>query len=279
MSLELAEQSIQLLTCHISNFVIVHHKKTNPNLEKSVTSVFFCHWSLLMPLAPSEQSIQLLISYHQLKTWSLLFKDNQSKSWEKVWANWNCLSLVTSHVVGTSRAEHTTSYMSFMQMKTLSSFTTRQPIQILKKVWPLFFCHWSLIMLLAPAGQSMQLLICHVGRWRLCHRSPQDNQSKSREKVWPLVFFVTGDGVYDTWEQFIAGVHKLGTSSTALKRIKIVPVCEAINSSCRFFSIQIFGVMPPNWNGLLPWWLPLASAEQSIQLFICHTSRLRLCYR
>jgi hypothetical protein len=61
------------------------------------------------------------------------FKDNQSKSWEKVWTNWNCLSLVTSHVVGTSRAEHTTSYMSYKQMKTLSSFTTRQPIQILKK--------------------------------------------------------------------------------------------------------------------------------------------------
>ncbi len=44
------------------------------------------------------------ISYHQLKTWSLLSKDKQSKSWEKVWANWNCLSLVTSHVVGTKRA-------------------------------------------------------------------------------------------------------------------------------------------------------------------------------
>ena len=73
------------------------------------------------------------ISHHQLKTWSLLSKDNQSKSWDKVWANWYCLSLVTSHVVGTSRAQHTTSYMSYKQMKTLSSFTTRQPIQILKK--------------------------------------------------------------------------------------------------------------------------------------------------
>ena len=55
-----------------------------------------CHCSLLMLLAPAEQSIQLLIgaeqqllfiSYHQLKTWSLLSKDNQSKSWEKVWEN------------------------------------------------------------------------------------------------------------------------------------------------------------------------------------------------
>jgi hypothetical protein len=80
------------------------------------------------------------ISHHQLKTWSLLSKDNQSKSWEKVWANWNCLSLVTSHVVGTSRAEHTTSYMSYKQRKTLSSFTTRQPIQVLKKsVTSVFF--------------------------------------------------------------------------------------------------------------------------------------------
>ena len=73
------------------------------------------------------------ISYHQLKTWSLLSKDNQSKSWEKVWANWNWLSLVTSHVVGNSRAEHTISYMSYKQMKTLSSYTTRQLIQVLKK--------------------------------------------------------------------------------------------------------------------------------------------------
>ena len=71
------------------------------------------------------------------------------------------MSLVTSHVVGTSRAEHTTSYMSFKQMKTLSLFTTRQPIQILKK------------------GVTSGVV-------------------------------VTGDGVYDTWDQFIAGVHKTG---------------------------------------------------------------------
>ena len=32
-------------------------------------------------------------------------------------------------------------------------------------------------------------------------------------------------------------------------------------------------------TGCSPWWLLLASAEQSIQLFICHTSRLRLCYQ
>ncbi len=45
------------------------------------------------------------------------------------------LSLITSHAVSTSRAEHTitTSYMSYKQTKTLSSFTARQPIQILGK--------------------------------------------------------------------------------------------------------------------------------------------------
>ena len=46
-------------------------------------------------------------------------------------------------------------------MNTLSSFTARQPIQILGKG--------------VTSGT-----------------------------------FVTGDGVYDTWEQFIAGVHKAG---------------------------------------------------------------------
>jgi hypothetical protein len=63
--------------------------------------------------------------------------------------------------VSASRAEHTTSYMSNQQTKTLSSFTARQPIQIL--------------------GKGVTSLV-----------------------------FVTGDGVYDTWDQFIAGVHKAG---------------------------------------------------------------------
>ena len=92
--------------------------------------------------------------------WILLSEGNQSKSWEKVWANWNCLSLVTSYVVGTSIAEHTTSDMSYKQMKTLSSFTTRQPIQILKKsVTSVFFVVDHFLMLLAPVEQSIQLLI------------------------------------------------------------------------------------------------------------------------
>jgi hypothetical protein len=71
MSLELAEQSIQLLTRHISRWGLCHHSP----------------------------------------------QDNQSKSWKK------CdlcffLSLITYHAISTSRAEHTTSYMSYQQTKT-----------------------------------------------------------------------------------------------------------------------------------------------------------------
>ncbi len=47
-------------------------------------------------------------------------------------------------------------------------------------------CHWSLLMSLALAKQCIQLLTCHISRWRLSHPSPQDNQSKSWKKVWLL---------------------------------------------------------------------------------------------
>ncbi len=129
------------------------------------------------------------VSNQQIKPWSLLSEGNQSKSWEKVW---NCLSLVTSRVVGTSRAEHTTSYMSYKQMRTLSSFTTRQPIQILKKVWPLFVL--SLITSHAISTSRAEHTTSYMSyqQTRLCHRSPQDNQSKSWEKVWPLVLLSLG---------------------------------------------------------------------------------------
>ncbi len=132
------------------------------------------------------------ISYQQKKTWSLSSKGNQSKSWEKVWANWNCLSLVTSHVVGTSRAEHTNSYMSYKQMKTLSSYTTRQPIQILKKSVTSVFL--SLITSHAISTCRAEHTTSYRSRattsfisyhqlksWSLLSK---DNQSKSWEKVW-----------------------------------------------------------------------------------------------
>ncbi len=64
-------------------------------LKRSVTSVFL---SLITSHAISTSRAEhttsyrgrattSFISYHQLKTWSLLSKDNQSKSWEKVWEN------------------------------------------------------------------------------------------------------------------------------------------------------------------------------------------------
>ena len=131
------------------------------------------------------------VSYRQIKTWSLLSEGNQSKSWEKVWANWNCLSLVTSHVVGTSRAEHTTSYMSYKQMKTLSSFTTRQPIQVLKKsVSSVFFVldHFSRHKpsraehTTSYRGRATTSFISYhqLKTWSLLYK---DNQSKSWEKL------------------------------------------------------------------------------------------------
>ncbi len=187
------------------------------------------------------------VSYQQIKPWSLLSEGNQSKSWENVWANWNCLSLVTSHVFGTSRAEQTTSYMSYKQMKTLSLFTTRQPIQILKKVWPLFFL--SLITFHAVSttqGRAYNFLYVIISRGRLCHYSPQNNQSKSREKVWPLVLLSLGMVSMTPGNSLLLVYIRLGISSKGKKRMKIVPVCEAINSSRRVFSIQILGVMPSN---------------------------------
>jgi hypothetical protein len=107
-----------------------------------------CHCSLLMLLAPAEQSIQLLQgaeqqlpfrSYHQLKT---------------------------------------------CYLKTINLNLGRRCGQTE------IVCHWSLLMLLELAEQSIQLLTFHISRWRLCHRSPQDNQSGSWKKVWPLFFSV-----------------------------------------------------------------------------------------
>ena len=161
-----AEQSIQLFICHSSRLRhCYHYLQDNIYNESLFISIYsgnqsksqekgWANWyclslftSHVVSTSRAEHTTSYrgrattsFIPYHQLKTWSLLSKDNQSKSLEKVWENWNCLSLVTSHVVGTGRAEHTTSYMSYKQMKTLSSFTTRQPIQILKKsVTSVFF--------------------------------------------------------------------------------------------------------------------------------------------
>ncbi len=177
-------------------------------------------------------------------------------------------------------------------------------------------------MSLALAEQSIQLLTCHISRWRLFHRSPQDNQSKSWKKVWPLFVFslitphalstsraehktsymssnqrktmssfnarepiqilgkgmtfgvvVTGDGVYDTWEQFMAGVHRLGISSKAKKKLKLFLSVRPSTPLASFFLSKYSVSCLQTEIGCCPWWLPLAPAEQSIQLFICHSSR------
>ncbi len=90
-------------------------------------------------------------------------------------ANWNCLSLVISHVIGTSRAEHTTSYMSSNQMKTLLSVNHKNIPTLKVYLYPYIqainlnlrrrcgqteiVCHFLLLILLAPAEQCIQLLI------------------------------------------------------------------------------------------------------------------------
>ena len=100
-------------------------------------------------------------------------------------------------------------------------------------------------------GRAYNFLYVIISRRRLCHRSPQDNQYKFREKVWPLVLLSLGMVSMTPGISLLLVYIRLGISSKAKKRMKIVPVCEAINSSRRVFYIQIFGVMPPNWNGLL----------------------------
>ena len=202
MLLELAEQSIQLLKCHISRWRLCH-RSPQDNQSKSWKKV----WPLFVLSLITSHAVSTsraehttsyrgrattsFISYHQLKTWSLLSKDNQSKSWEKVWANWNCLSLVTSHVVGTSRAEHTTSYMSYKQRKILSSFTPIQPIRVLKKSVISVFL--SLITSHAISTSRAEHTTSYRGRattsfisyhqlktWSLVSK---DNQSRSWKKV------------------------------------------------------------------------------------------------
>jgi len=111
---------------------------------------------------------------------------------KKVWPLF-FLSLITSHAISTSRAEHTTSYrgkattsfISYHQLKTWSLLSKDNQSKSWEKMWAKkteIVCHWSLLMLLELAEQSIQLLKCHTSRWRLCHCSPQDNQSKSWKK-------------------------------------------------------------------------------------------------
>ncbi len=135
-----------------------------------------CPWWL--PLAPAEQSIQSLIchtsrlrlcycepqdSFYNESLFISIYSGNQSKSQEKMWVNLNCLSLFTSHVVSTSHINRWRLCHCSPQDNQSKSW---------KKCDLCLFCHWSLLMPLAPARQSIQLLICHINRRILCHRSP-----------------------------------------------------------------------------------------------------------
>ena len=162
-----------------------------------------------MLLELTEQSIQLLKCH--TSRWRLCHRspqDNQSKSWKSVASVF--LSLITSHAFSTSRAEHATSYMSYKQMKTLSSFNTRQPIQVLKKSVTSVFL--SLITSHALSTSRAE----HTTSYVSCKQMKTSSSFTARQpiQIWgkgvTSGLFVTGDGVYDTWEQFIAGVHKVG---------------------------------------------------------------------
>jgi phage gp36-like protein len=199
MSLAPAEQSIQLLTCHISRWKLCHRSpqdNQSKSWKKSVTSVFLSLiTSHAINTSRAEQTTfyrgratTSFISYHQLKTWTLILKTislnlGRRCGQTEIVCHW---SLLMSLELAEQSIQLLTCHISRWRLCHRSQQDNQS--KSWKKVWLLFFCHWSLLMLLAPSGQSIQLLICHVSRWRLCRCSPQDNQSKSREKVWPLVF-------------------------------------------------------------------------------------------
>ncbi len=129
------------------------------------------------------------MSYEQMKTLSL-FTTRQTIQILKKKCDLCFLSLITSHAISTSRAGHipsyrgraTTSFISYHQLKTWSLLSKDNQYKSWEKMWAKkteIVCHWSLLMLLELAEQSIQLLKCHISRWRLCHRALQNNQSKS----------------------------------------------------------------------------------------------------
>jgi hypothetical protein len=95
-------------------------------------------------------------------------------------------------------------------MKTLSLLTTRQPIQILKKVWPLFFLSFNTSHAFSTswAEHTTSYMSCKQMKTLSSFTARQPIQISGKDVT--SGFFVTGDGVYDTWEQFIAGVHIAG---------------------------------------------------------------------
>ena len=136
-----------------------------------------------MSLELAEQSIQLLyMSYKQMKTLSS-FTTRQPIQFLKKSLTSVFLSLITSHAISTSRTGHspsyrsrattsyrgraTTSFMSYHQLKTLSLLSKDNRSKSWEKMWAKkteIVCHWSLLMSLELAEQSIQLLTCHISR-------------------------------------------------------------------------------------------------------------------
>jgi hypothetical protein len=93
-------------------------------------------------------------------------------------------------------------------MKTLSLFTTRQPIQILKKVASVFLSLITSHAFSTSRAEQTTYILCKQMKTLSLFTARQLIQISGKDVT--SGFFVTGDGVYDTWEQFIAGVHKAG---------------------------------------------------------------------
>jgi hypothetical protein len=128
-------------------------------------------------------------------------------------------------------------------------------------------CHWSLHMSLALAEQSIQLLTCHISRWRLCHRSTQDNQSESWKRCdlclfchWPLLMPLAPAG--QSIQLLICHISR--------RRLCHPSPQDKQSNSWKRCDLCLFC----HW----PLLIPLAPAGQSIQLLICHISRRRLCH-
>ncbi len=152
MPLAPVEQSIQLLIGAEQQLLLYHtiNQKLGHCYLKTITlnlgrrcgiTEIVCHWSLLMLLELAEQSIQLLKCH--ISRWRLC----------------------------TSRAEHTTSYrgrattsfISYHQLKTWSLLSEKKKtinLNLGRRCGQTeIVCHWSLLMSLELAEQSIQLLI------------------------------------------------------------------------------------------------------------------------
>ncbi len=122
-------------------------------------------------------------------------------------------------------------------------------------------------MLLELAEQSIQLLKCHISRWRLCHRCPQDNQSKSWKK-WGLCFLCH----WSLLMPLAPAGQSMQLLTCHISRWRLCHHLQQNNQSKYWKKCDLCFFC--HWSLLMP----LAPAEQSVQLLICYVSRWRLCH-